>query len=70
MKLTILALVATLAGCASQPQPQLQGLEIDPRDYAECASQKDCTVWSGRQLQGLANMFFEKGRQAGAKSSL
>lgn len=70
MKYAVLTLLAALAGCAAPSQPQLEGLQLDPRDYAECASQQDCTVWSGRQLQGLAQQFYEKGRAAGAKGSL
>lgn len=62
------ALVVVLSGCASAPR--LEGLQIDPRDYAECAETQDCTVWSGRQLQGMAQHFFNKGRQAGARGSL
>ncbi|WP_309679467.1 hypothetical protein [Polaromonas sp.] len=58
--LVLLALV--LSACAAIP-----GVAITDDERAACEA-SGCTVWTQRELEGLARKFFQQGYDAGVKS--
>lgn len=60
MKAAILAVL--LSGCASIP-----GIELTEAEAKACKAE-GCTVWTLKELTGMARRFFREGYQAGVKS--
>ena len=56
------ALAMILSGCASSP-----GVAMTDDERAACEA-SGCTVWTQRELEGLARRFFQQGYNAGVKS--
>lgn len=58
----IFVLGVVLSGCASLP-----GVAMTDDERKACEA-SGCTVWTQRQLEGLARRFFQQGYNAGVKS--
>ena len=52
-----------LTGCASMPA----GVEMTEAEVKACKEQ-GCTVWTYKELEGMARRFFGEGYKAGVKS--
>jgi len=55
-------LVLLLSGCAS-----FAGVQMDDKERAACAVE-GCSVWTDKELEGMARQFFNWGYEEGKKS--
>lgn len=62
MKTLLLITVLALSGCAIAP-----GVQMDDAEKQACKAET-CTVWTPKELNGLARELFRKGYEAGVKS--